>query len=305
MITVDVENLKDYEIIKKGQYDEYDTVNLVIPSNIRVIEKEAFKGFRKLESLKFEKDSMIEVIDEMAFCGCPELKSVVLPKHLRMIGNAAFMGCRNLQSVILEKNNQLEIIGDEAFLMAGRRSLFINENKQTSFVFYSTFKSLGERAFTQNALFDTFDFSRVIDLKEIPAEAFSHTGCKVIFPTSGCIKKIGDSAFEHWGATIKMPASGVIHIGSRAFHSSSIKEFDFRGVKYIGPSAFAFTELGEIFIPTDCEVDPSAFVCIGNTNKVYRKDLPLLEPYDSSSSDVGSGESIGDKLKGLFGCFKK
>ena len=306
MLEINIANLQEHEIIRAKQYDEYDTVNLVIPAEIRVIDKYAFARFGKLETLKFERGSAIEIIEEDAFSGCPQLKSVVLPKNLRVIGKRAFAGCSKLGDVTFEKNNQLEIIGEQAFMMVGK-NLMGYEFKSHPLVFSSNFKSLGEKAFSncQNLLSEV-DFSKVLYLSEIPMDAFclSRIG-KVTFPTSGCIKTIGESAFAHAGVTVIMPASGVRTIKRKAFSGSTLTEFDFRGVQHIEDLAFSSTNLGEVLIPTTCQLGTGVFDAFLSNCRVYRKDLPLLEPYDSSTTNIGNSESLSDKLKGLFGRFKK
>lgn len=305
MSTITVTNLQEHEIIKKGQFDQYNTVNLIIPNNIRVIDKSAFSGFPNLESVTFESGSTIEIIEAYAFSRCPRLKSIKLPNTLRYIGDYAFSDCEMLGMVQIEKYNQIEIIGKRAFYQVGKD--FDCKCKLSSIILSSKFERLGECAFYECKIFNVVDFSKVLQLKEIPENTFYKAAIKkVIMPTSGCVKKIGKSAFSSSILSeIVIPASGIVSIEESAFWSTSLKDFDFRGVKHIGFNAFtgiSDLHLKTATLPTDCQFECNSF---SHDCQIFKKDLPLLEPYDSSSSDVESGGSIGDKLKGIFGRFKK
>ena len=304
MATITVTNLQEHEIIKKGQFDQYNTVNLVVPNNIRVIDDSAFAGFPNLESVSFENNSMLEAIGNGAFARCEHLKFVKLPNRIRAIGDDAFFGCEMLATVQIERCNQIETMGKRAFWRVG----YGCKCKPSSIIFSSQFKRMGDSTFYECKIFNVADFSKVLQLKEIPENAFYKANIKkVIMPTSGCIKKIGKSAFsEALLSEIVIPASGIVSIDDSAFWSTSLKDFDFRGVKHIGFNAFTGIldlHLKTATLPTDCQFERSSF---SHDCQIYKKDMPLLEPYDSSSFlSEENAESLGDKLKSFFGRFKK
>lgn len=305
MDTTIINNAQEHEIIKSGQFDRHNTVHLVVPNNIKVIAQSAFAGFPNLESVTFESGSTIEIIEAGAFGSCPRLKSVKLPNTLKKIGDRAFANCEMLGHIIFEKRNQLKYIGANAFYCVGKDTNC--KRKPSSIILSNEFTSLGEGAFYQCKVFNTIDFSQVTVLRKIPKDAFHYSSVyKVLMPTSGCISAIGKSAFA-WSSLsqVVIPASGITTIEESAFNSTWIKEFDFRGVRNIGGNAFTVitgTGIKKATLPTDCQYSSSSFP---SGCQIFKEDLPLLEPYDSSSSDTNSAESIGDKLKGLFGRFKK
>ena len=303
MDTTSINNAQEHEIIKSGQFDRHNTVHLVVPNNIKVIAQSAFAGFPNLESVTFESGSTVEVIEAGAFGSCPRLKSVKLPNTLKKIGDRAFANCEMLGNIIFEKRNQLKYIGENAFYCVGKDTSC--KRKPSSIILSNEFTSLGKGAFYQCKVFNTIDFSQVTVLRQIPENAFYGSSVdKVLMPTSGCVSTIGKSAFaSSYLSQVVIPASGITTIKEAAFSFTSVKAFDFRGVKDIGDHAFQAIGSGikKATLPINCKYSSSSFP---SGCQIFKEDLPLLEPYDSTSSTT---EKVRDnnKPKGLFGLFKK
>jgi len=68
-----------------------------------------------LESVTFANGSNIKNINNSAFNGCINLKSVHIPASVQTINYSAFYMCRNLKSVAFANGSQLESIGSSAF----------------------------------------------------------------------------------------------------------------------------------------------------------------------------------------------
>ena len=58
--------------------------------------------------------SLLQKIEEFAFCNCTSLSSITLPSTVTAIDYAAFANCNNVRKVVL--NEGLQKIGEEAFL---------------------------------------------------------------------------------------------------------------------------------------------------------------------------------------------
>ena len=85
--------------------------HLIVPEGVRTIDKEAFAGNQKLESVKLP-SSLLE-IGERAFEECINLKTIEIPNSVTTIGEFAFHNCSNLISATLPQG--LRMIGRGMF----------------------------------------------------------------------------------------------------------------------------------------------------------------------------------------------
>ena len=129
-----------------------------ITYSVTKIENSAFSGCEDLKSITIP-DSVSE-IGESAFEGCDSLKSIVLGKGITVIGESAFSECVSLKSIVIP--DSVTVIGESAF--EGCDSL-------KSIVLGKGVTVIGESA-----------FSECVSLKSI------------VIPDS--VTKIGESAFE-------------------------------------------------------------------------------------------------------------
>ena len=95
----------------RGVFKGSGLKQIKIPSNIKRLSFEAFRGCRDLEKVQLSEN--LEYIDSYAFYGCSKLLSVDFPNGVKYIGFNAFYGCENLSYVNL--SNSLERIEDHAF----------------------------------------------------------------------------------------------------------------------------------------------------------------------------------------------
>ena len=77
---------------------EGDEKTLTIPAGITRIGTGAFKG-KNIEQIIFEDGTSLKSIDDEAFAGCKELKSMLIPYGVVQIGDRAFSGCNSLQYI--------------------------------------------------------------------------------------------------------------------------------------------------------------------------------------------------------------
>lgn len=78
-----------------------------IPKSVKYIKDGAFYGCRNLETISFEKNSLLENIENFAFYDCSKLSSMFLPKFARDIKSSAFFNCKNLNKIIIEAESSL------------------------------------------------------------------------------------------------------------------------------------------------------------------------------------------------------
>lgn len=83
---------------------------IIIPANVKEIQKNAFNGNTTLEKVIFETEIQngvevgVEKIGESAFTACKNLDSIEMPDTVKEIGSSAFSGCSNLKNIKISKN---------------------------------------------------------------------------------------------------------------------------------------------------------------------------------------------------------
>ena len=108
---VNIYTQKDF-VIEAGELKEYkgESVNVVIPDNVKVIGYRAFMG-KGIESVVLSEN--VVTIGNSAFANCSSLSSVTIPDSVKTIYDYAFYGCSSLKSIVMPKSS--ETIGDAAF----------------------------------------------------------------------------------------------------------------------------------------------------------------------------------------------
>ncbi|MBO5487274.1 MAG: leucine-rich repeat domain-containing protein [Eubacterium sp.] len=79
---------------------------------VTAIDKNAFKGCKKLKTVKIGKN--VQTIGERAFYQCTALKKIGIPGNVKSIKKEAFAGCKNLQNVTFQ-GKKVTFIGKNAF----------------------------------------------------------------------------------------------------------------------------------------------------------------------------------------------
>lgn len=80
-------------------FENSKIISIVIPDSVKTIEDRAFYGCEDLKSVKLP--SGLKVINDGIFYGCSQLSSVELPRGVTIIGEDAFAWCESLSSVEL------------------------------------------------------------------------------------------------------------------------------------------------------------------------------------------------------------
>lgn len=145
----------------------------------------------------------IKNIGAYAFCGCPNLTSVIIPDSLTAIGKNAFDSCRKLSSI--EIPSGVKTIGDSAFSYSGLKSVKLSDGitvipdrafslckDLTSVTIPDSVTAIGNAAFQSSGLISVTIPGNVT---EIGWEAFNSCPSltSIIIPDS--VKNIGNGAF--------------------------------------------------------------------------------------------------------------
>lgn len=227
-----------------------DPENVVVPNSVTKIGAKAF-CYGSLKNITL--GNSVETIEDSAFYGCNNLKSITLPESLTSIGSEAFAGCP-LGKIVIPKN--VETIGDSAFWMC-----------------YSlTSVTLPEK------------------LKTIGANAFNRCGIEnITIPSS--VETIGNSAFCHCEnlKNITIPDS-VTSMGNSVFNwCTALKNAVIgKNVKKIDDGDFYFCEsLTNITLKGAELVKGNSFQYCKNLKRIYfSKDISVI--YNNAFSDCNN-----------------
>ncbi|PQL91090.1 leucine-rich repeat domain-containing protein, partial [Apibacter sp. wkB309] len=220
-------------ILPKGAFQSNSVLkNIILPSNITIISKEAFEYAYNI-SVDASKCSKLENIGEYAFNGVKG--KVVLPDHLFKIDSYAFSKFGG--SVVLPA--ALITIDDKAFMDTTIKEIDLTKA--------SNLQTIGNYAFASCVGLKVIDFSKNTKLNKIGKYAFgestssfwSRTAAKVILPDN--LSKIDPFAFSKFGGSVVLPTA-LITIDDKAFMDTAIKEIDLArasNLQTIGNYAFA------------------------------------------------------------------
>ncbi|MBD5428833.1 MAG: leucine-rich repeat protein [Treponema sp.] len=210
--------------------------DLVIPSGVTVIGKEAFRGCDVIK--KVTVPDSVTVIEGQVFKECSSLTNIIIPNSVKSIGQSAFSWCTSLENVIIP-NSVIEI---------GRWGFGCCKSLK-SIEIPSSVTTLGGDEFSGCDMLEYVKLSAGI--KEISNSMFYNCYALTTVEIPHGITAIGDSAFGYCFAleSVEIP-DGVTTIGKEAFlwcqllKSITIPE----SVKSIGDGAFTGTNnLREIY----------------------------------------------------------
>ena len=179
--------------------DYVNTGTLVVPSNVKKINQNAFAGCTELAGVIIPEG--ITEIPNNCFRNCTGLTNVSLPSTITRIGAYAFNRCTNLESIDMPAS--LKVIDDVAFEECMKlKNVNLNEQLET----------IGYRAFRRTKVAN-LDFKQ--NLKYIKGQAFDTTKVvKVVIPDS--VVELGSHAFG-WCYDLK-----EFHIGANTTLGSNV-----------------------------------------------------------------------------------
>ena len=165
--------------IREGQHKHSKIEELVLPSTLKKIGKEAFALCYNLKKVVIPDNC--KIIGEEAFYDCSSLECLDLGKGLKTIKNKAFSGCDKLKELVIP--DSVEIIGNWAFALCGITSLKIGGGV----------KKMGNGAFHGNYQLAGVTISDGVEVIGIKALEHSSNLKSIDIPAS--VKSVGKNAF--------------------------------------------------------------------------------------------------------------
>lgn len=108
--TVTDENGTVYTVTSIGNkafYKNTQITSVVIANTVKSIEDYAFYGCKNIKTLKI--GSGVEVIGNSAFRKCTKLTAVTLPKSIDSLGKNCFYGCSKLKTITIDANSVVDV----------------------------------------------------------------------------------------------------------------------------------------------------------------------------------------------------
>lgn len=256
-----------------------------IPSYIKYINSYSFSNCTKLETVEFEENSQLVLIDNNAFENC-SIKSFPCLPHLKIIGNESFERCKNLKNLAFSDDSELNTIENKAFGYSAIETLTIPENlielksgwcenvvdlkniilspKNKNFCYLDKDKKIiCGKSDQKKDIFDVIVFaSRDVKQCIIPPtikiiESNSFENCRKLksiqISEDSQLTKINQSAFKDSNITEIFIPKNVESIGIAAFEGcrylKNIYFDEYSILKSIGKTAFGKTNINSLIFP--------------------------------------------------------
>lgn len=279
---------------------------IIIPANVKEIQKNAFNGNTTLEKVIFETEIQngvevgVEKIGENAFLGCESLVSIEMPDTVTELGADVFSGCSNLKNVKISKN--IKTISSYAFYWCNSLESIIIPEGVTSI------KS------------GTFNYCT--NLKEIYIPSTVETISSTAFYKCDILNsiKIASSnknfAFAD-GILFNASKTEMIYILPTAIaNNQTTFTVPNTVTKLTGNLINSYTQIQKVVIPasvtnitmsfftkniTEVEIDSNNLNYVSADGKIYNKDKTILNLHYLNKADVVIEEGITTITGGAFG----
>ncbi len=195
------------------------TLNFANVTGTLTIGKNSFDS-SKVASITWPTSSTCQVkLNEGSFKNCDSLTSVTLPENLKAFGNLAFYDNDNLTTVTVSSDFTLTSFSNNAFESCDKLKTVTTDGGTNSSI-----TTIGQAAFKDCPLLDSFDFDSFTGLTTINSEAFKNSGPimangEVVLPST--IRYIRSSAFENSGIATLTIKSSSLDVDASAFASCS------------------------------------------------------------------------------------
>lgn len=169
----------------------------------------------------------VKTVEENAFCGCPNLKSLTVSKNVKDFDGYCLSECVNLTEFKLSGGSEFYSVKDGVlYNKSGDELVLYPSGKSGDFKIPDTVKSVGAYSFAFNDKIKRAELSS--ELEDIGECAFANCNSLSEVKFGGKVKTIGNGAFSNCGSLAKaeLPAS-VSSLGDYAFISCvSLKEIN-------------------------------------------------------------------------------
>ncbi|MBR5806938.1 MAG: leucine-rich repeat protein [Oscillospiraceae bacterium] len=248
---------------------------MILSENLEILDNNAFSGCTNLKSITLPEN--VNIIGDYAFDGCTALISINIPDSVESIGDGAFRNCTSLSTISLP--DSVSSLGSHAFYSSGIVNIELPANltEIKAYTFY-------ECNFTSIDIPDTV----------VKIDSYAFYGCDQIgtmeLPSN--LQYVGNHAFKNCYkmATGELPET-ITHIGDHGFDDcrvmvitklpeglTALNQYVFRG-------CHAFTE---ITIPASVKTLKGAFYCCFGLKDIYFEgDAPSID-YNSFGGVTGT-----------------
>lgn len=299
--------------ISEEAFEDCNIESIVIPASVKSIGNSAFCHCSNLETVSFESDSKIEIIEggwygfsstpTGVFAHCSKLKEINIPASVKIIRGGAFYGCESLAKVTFDKNSNLEELeGDYDYY--DYRGVFAGCTSLTTILIPKNVKKIGVSTFANCSALQSVVFEADSKLEEIDGGFWPDKGddrgafinCSALSSISipSKVRRIGAAAFK--GCTSLesvtfMPGSVLENIEGGCGGAMNVPASYER---YYG--AFAdCTALKEIIIPSSVKkIDIAAFKGCTSLRTVIFEDNSLLKSIEGKYNDKAYFGSFSD-----------
>lgn len=267
--------------------DDDQMVEVVIPSTVKVIEPEAFRGRKFLKRINLP-EGLTEITDSV-FSGCEALETIYVPASVKSISTNAFPiyiprsfynneTKSTLQCIEVDPNNEK---------YCSINGMLLSKDKTQLLFVPSMVKSIDSvlcNGVTEIAAYAVYYHENIEEMVIPPSVSLigkrAFGNCfnlkKITFPDE--LENIGEYAFDDCKKleTIILPKN-LKTVGNGAFRATGIKTLDLPdGVEHIGEEAFARCELESVIVPRSVKtLGWGAFSCV-----------PEISVYDSIDPDA-------------------
>ena len=219
--------------------------SIVLPDGITTLGNYSFEGCTSLKNVTLP--SALTSIGTYFFQNCTSLETITLPSKLVKVGGSSysavshlFDGCTSLKTVNI--NGALTYIGSYVFANCTSLSK-INFNGGTA-----SLTQIGNNAFQNTPLIDSFDFTKITAVGEL---AFEGSAVRNV-ALSKSVTTIGNGAFN-----------GMLNLESLTIDEENTKYMTYEDMAIIDKSALAIVSVynasGDVTIPEGIKVNPNAF----------------------------------------------
>ena len=98
------------ERISEAAFGSSGLIEITIPSSTQIIDELAFANCSNLKNIAF--NNGLEIIHRGAFANCPELTKVIIPESVKKINDEVFYDCINLKRAVIPEKT---FVSDDAF----------------------------------------------------------------------------------------------------------------------------------------------------------------------------------------------
>ena len=271
---------------------QYTCQIIVIASSVETIPQECFTDFSYLDTVIFQKESLLKEINDGAFQNCKKLTSIYLPSKLTHIGKFAFDGCTSLKAASIPKS--VYYIG--AFAFSGCKSL-------TDISLPISVSYIGHYAFSNCAGLKKFLIPPAI--KRIRKGTFEKCSNLITMFIPPSVSSIEDYAFEECHSLRSMTLlPSLTSIGRRVFNNcKELKVLHVPSTNNVIAPQYSFL----LEYPACSRNFDDHLIILADENKSLHNEIwePVMILHDIHYACLYGLEKKLDQMKELYNVFHK